>query len=216
MARIRSVKPSLRTSEVVRQWPFEVRYFWVLLWGYLDDEGRGLDIPRLIAADCYPRDDEITPLKVDRWLTLMARTRRDPGRDPPVCRYTVSNVKYIHAVHWKDDSNQRPNRPTPSRLPQCPIHESLTERRRESLTESPLSPHVLEGEGEGELGGGGAFSEPLTPPPAPKRPAGPANEPVKRTRPGPSSSANALPSPLRAPTTEASSPRHAGCAGRSG
>jgi predicted GIY-YIG superfamily endonuclease len=30
MARIRSVKPELRVSEVVASWPREVRYFWVL------------------------------------------------------------------------------------------------------------------------------------------------------------------------------------------
>jgi len=58
MARIRSVKPALRTSRVVAMWPFEVRYFWVLLWGYLDDLGRGLDIPKTIAGDCFPRMGE--------------------------------------------------------------------------------------------------------------------------------------------------------------
>ena len=44
MARIRSVKPALRTSRVVASWPWPVRYFWVLLWGYLDDHGRNTTI----------------------------------------------------------------------------------------------------------------------------------------------------------------------------
>ena len=43
MARIRSIKPELRTSLTVATWPREARYFWVLLWGYLDDHGYGLD-----------------------------------------------------------------------------------------------------------------------------------------------------------------------------
>ena len=58
MARIRSVKPELRTSLTVAQWPREVRYFWVLLWGYLDDHGYGVDEPRLIKA-----------LIASRWMT---------------------------------------------------------------------------------------------------------------------------------------------------
>jgi len=176
MARIRSVKPSVRTSRVVAQWPHPVRYFWVLLWGYLDDEGRGLDIPRNILADCYPLEDTMTPRKIDEWLTLMATTRRDPDRDPPVCRYRVGGVAYLHAVHWRDDSNQRINRPTPSRIPPCPTHgkrseslrEWLSEPLTEPLTEPPRNGSRLEGEGEKEREreGGGAFSEPLTQPPA--------------------------------------------------
>ena len=64
MARIRSVKPGLRTSEVVASWPFEVRYFWVLLWGYLDDLGRSLDIPKSIAGDCFPLETDDYNAKV--------------------------------------------------------------------------------------------------------------------------------------------------------
>ena len=45
MARIRSIKPELRTSLTAAEWPREVRYFWVLLWGYLDDHGYGRTSP---------------------------------------------------------------------------------------------------------------------------------------------------------------------------
>lgn len=170
MARIRSVKPSLRTSRVVAQWPHPVRYFWVLLWGYLDDHGRGLDNPRNILADCYPYEDTWTPRKIDQWLTLMATTRRDPDRDPPVCRYVVGGVRYLHAVYWTDDSNQRVNRPTPSRIPPCPTHERFSEKFREPLTEPPANGSRLEREGEKEREkegeGENAAPEPLTPPQA--------------------------------------------------
>ena len=156
MARIRSVKPSLRTSRVVASWPMEVRYFWVLLWGYLDDEGRGLDIPKAIAGDCFPLDDKVTPAKVDGWLRRIA-TSKIGDKQPPLCRYEVAGIRYIHSVNW--DDNQRPNRPSPSAHPPCPLHEPLTE--------SPLSPQVLEG-GEGEVGGGRAWAEPISelPPPS--------------------------------------------------
>lgn len=132
MARIRSVKPELRTSEIVASWPFEVRYFFVLLWGYLDDKGRGLDIPKQIAGDCFPYDDDVTAAMVDSWLDLMTAPFR--GRPGPVCRYEVDGRRYLHTVN--SGEHQKPNRPTPSRLPLCPIHERLTESSSESLAQS--------------------------------------------------------------------------------
>lgn len=123
MARIRSVKPELRTSRTVAQWPREVRYFFVLLWGYLDDKGRGIDAPKLIAGDCFPWDDDVSPQVVDNWLDLMTVGKYD-GKYGPVCRYEVDGQQYIHCVNWPE--HQKPNRPTPSRLPHCPTHEELT------------------------------------------------------------------------------------------
>jgi hypothetical protein len=118
------VKPALRTSQTVAAWPIEVRYFWVLLWGYLDDLGRGLDIPKAIAGDCFPLDDKVTANTIDRWLSLMAKSKM-ADRDAPVCRYIVAGHHYVHAVHWSE--HQRPNRPSPSKYPPCPIHEELSD-----------------------------------------------------------------------------------------
>lgn len=181
MARIRSVKPSLRTSQVVSRWPMEVRYFFVLLWGYLDDLGRGLDIPKTISGDCFPRDDKVTAATIDKWLTLMATTKAEPDRDPPVCRYEVGGNRYVHCVYWSE--HQRPNRPSPSQHPPCPVHESFTESLSEPLTasrsEGALSPQVLELEGltEGEVEG--AAREPGSESPG-QSPLGP--EPSRRCR----------------------------------
>lgn len=181
MARIRSVKPSLRTSQVVGRWPVEVRYFFVLLWGYLDDLGRGLDIPKAIAGDCFPRDEKYTGAVINKWLSLMATTKVEPDRDPPICRYEVAGNRYVHCVYWSE--HQRPNRPSPSMHPPCPIHERLSEPFSESdtepLSESPLSPQVLEFEGltEGEVEGAARESGSESPAPSP---AGP--EPPRRCR----------------------------------
>lgn len=123
MARIRSVKPELRTSQLVASWPVEVRYFWVLFWGYLDDYGRGIDSPKTIAGDCFPWDEKISARTVNGWLALM--THKVDGEPGPVCRYAVDGKRYVHAVNWKE--HQKPNRPTASRIPQCPTHERLTE-----------------------------------------------------------------------------------------
>jgi hypothetical protein len=114
MARIRSIKPELRTSITVTAWPMDVRYFFVLLWGYLDDYGRGVDDELLIASDCFPRDRNVTPDVVDGWLELMA----DAG---PICRYEVDGRHYLHCPSWSE--HQRPQHPAKPRIPPCPDDE---------------------------------------------------------------------------------------------
>lgn len=110
MARIRSMKPEMRNSLTVASWPRDARLLFTYLWGYLDDHGRGVDDIRLIKADTFPLDDDITPLDIDGWLDIMAGTRT-------VCRYTVGGRRYIHAVNWSE--HQRPSHPGPSRIPPC-------------------------------------------------------------------------------------------------
>lgn len=114
MARIRSVKPEMRRSRTVCSWPIPVRYTFVGLLGYLDDYGRGIDDPRLVKAELYPIDDEMTPKRVHQHLDVIAERG-------PLCRYEVDGEPYIHIVSWSE--HQRVNRPTDSRIPHCPKHE---------------------------------------------------------------------------------------------
>jgi hypothetical protein len=114
MARIRAIKPELRTSLTVSAWPMPVRYFFVLLWGYLDDHGRGVDDGLLIAADCFPRDRGIQAEDVDTWLDLMA----DSGS---VCRYDVDGRRFLHCPNWTE--HQRPQHPAKPKIPPCPHDE---------------------------------------------------------------------------------------------
>ena len=117
MARIRSVKPELRTSLTATSWPREVRYFWVLLWGYLDDHGYGVDEPRLIKPDCFPLDDDLTPDDIDKWLELIAASKS-------ICRFTVGGRRYLHAPKWAD--HQRPQHPAVPKHPVCTLsHDDL-------------------------------------------------------------------------------------------
>ncbi len=117
MARIRSVKPELRTSLTAAQWPREVRYFWVLLWGYLDDHGYGVDEPRLIKPDCFPLDDDLTPDDIGKWLDIIAGAGS-------ICRFTVGGNHYLHAPKWAD--HQRPQHPAVPKYPVCTLsHETL-------------------------------------------------------------------------------------------
>jgi hypothetical protein len=114
MARIRSIKPELRTSITVSMWPREVRYFFILIWGYLDDYGRGVDDELLIASDCFPRDRDVTPEVVDGWLETIAEAG-------PLCRYEVDGRRFLHAPNWRE--HQKPSHPTRSKIPPCPEDE---------------------------------------------------------------------------------------------
>lgn len=157
MARIRSIKPELRTSITVSLWPREVRYFFILLWGYLDDYGRGVDDELLIASDCFPRDRDVTPEQVDGWLELIA----DSG---PLCRYEVDGRRYLHAPNWRE--HQKPSHPTRSKIPPCPDDEPewfkawrethpqrLTKRSRKSREELQKIPDGAPSATESPSGG---------------------------------------------------------------
>lgn len=109
MSKARMLKPDLRTSERVAAWPREVRYFWVLLWGYADDHGKGKDNPLLVKADCFPLDADITGETIDEWLELFAR-------DGVIIRYEVVGVRYFKIVNWRE--HQKPPHPTADVLPE--------------------------------------------------------------------------------------------------
>lgn len=119
MARIRSVKPELRRDLTVADWPRDCRYAWVLLWGYLDDHGRGLDDLRLLVADLFPLDRDVTERKLDGWLKRM--TAASPHGEPPLCRYQIDGRNYLHAPKWS--RSQRVSHPQESKVPPCPVHE---------------------------------------------------------------------------------------------
>lgn len=102
MAKIRMIKTEVRTSEKVASWPLEVRYFWILLWGYVDDHGKGKDNALLIKADCFPLDENITSETVDKWLCVLA----DSG---VIVRYEVAGVRYLAVKNWHE--HQKPQHP---------------------------------------------------------------------------------------------------------
>jgi hypothetical protein len=116
---------------------------------YLDDAGRGLDDMRLIVAELFPLDRDVSENKMNRWLNVIAMTKTAEDDIPPLCRYEVQGRRYLHATGWQ---HQKINRPQPSRIPPCPVHESsvndsrndsvndsLRESRNDSLPDSPPS-----------------------------------------------------------------------------
>ncbi len=168
MARIRSVKPEMRRSLTVCAWPYPVRWTFVGLPGYMDDAGRGIDDVRLVKAELYPIDDDMTTRKLEEHLARIER-------EGPLCRYEVGGVRYLHITSWRE--HQRVNRPTPSRIPPCPKHEEGVSAPH-VLTEPSVSPPVLltddsPGERKGKEGSrerkGREHTQPLAAPP-PKTP----------------------------------------------
>ena len=131
MARIRSVKPELRTSLTAAEWPREVRYFWVLLWGYLDDHGRGVDEPRLIKADCFPLDDDLTAADIEKWLEMFAEPRDD---EPPPSAATPSAAGITCTFLAGAATRSRSTRPTrrslsaPAAVTAGAVHEPFMSR----------------------------------------------------------------------------------------
>lgn len=115
MARMRSIKPEMFRSFTVSGWPVAVRWTFAGLLTYCDDAGRGADDPRLIKAEVYPIDDDVTGRKVEQHLAAIEKTG-------PLCRYQIDGRRYIHITSWAE--HQRINRPTKSRIPPCPIHEN--------------------------------------------------------------------------------------------
>lgn len=108
MARIRSIKPDFATSEAIAVLSIPARLHFVMLWTYADDEGRGLDNPRLIKAALWPLDDEITTETVESYQQELA----DAGR---IHRYHAGDRDLFEIACFTE--HQKPNRPVPSKFP---------------------------------------------------------------------------------------------------
>lgn len=115
MARIRTIKPDAFRSDTLSGVPREARWTFAGLWTYADDAGRGRDDVRLIKADLYPLDDAVS-------LSILGADMDHLAGIGSICRYEAEGKKYFHMPAW--DEHQRINRPTPSKLPPCPRHDS--------------------------------------------------------------------------------------------
>ena len=163
MARIRSIKPEVRISVKVNSWPIEVRYFWVLLWGYCDDYGYGRDNSRLIVADAFPLDDSITAETVAEWMDTL-------WRDEVIERFMVDDSPYFRVINW--DEHQKISHPAKRILPDISEATEVLARPSEKLpsvteTFEKVSPKQGAGSREMEQGAGEqvvALIEPIVKP----------------------------------------------------
>ena len=129
MARIRSVKPGFwkslglwRAFGVRRVDDDSVRLTFIGLWNYADDEGRGLDDPRLIKAEIFPLDDRKTPAVIGAMVEALAA-----GPDPALVRYEVDGRAYFQILRWHN--HQKVEKPQPSTIPPPPFPVDSGKRR---------------------------------------------------------------------------------------
>lgn len=171
MARMRTMKPGFFTSEDIAKYPFRARLLFAGLWTYCDDHGRGKDNVRLIKADVWPLDDDVTIEEIEADLQLL-------HAGGAIVRYRVGGLAYIAVQNWH--FHQNPNRPGDTKLPPPPVPIAVPapgERGHcrpcwtlhEQLSEPSLIPHEQliaggEGEKEGEKEGRGSAARPAPPP----------------------------------------------------
>lgn len=111
MARIRSIKPDFWKSEAIAVHTFRGRLTFIGLWTYVDDNGVGLDNPKLVAAELFALEDD--PREA------LANVREDLARlhaAGRIRRYTVDGKAYLAIVNWSE--HQKIDRPGKARFPE--------------------------------------------------------------------------------------------------
>lgn len=148
MPRIRSVHPDICDDETLAGVSACAERTFVRLWTHLDDKGRGVDNPKLWKGKLYPLHDEVDEFAVEMDLCELA----DKGL---LIRYEVDGKRYLSAKPDGWAKYQKPQHPSPSKLPEPPE----SSRPRVSLMrphEDSRKPHEascgsgVEGRGDGE------------------------------------------------------------------
>lgn len=179
MARIRSAKPEFWTDPKMCGMSRDIRFTFKGIWEVsADDRGRFMADPRIIKANVWPLDDDITLNKLRKWLKVLA----DSGR---IVLYRVEGIEYGYLVNWL--KHQKIAHPTESRLPDPPVrdvHEPFT--NHSGIIHEPFTLARAEGRGGEGSGGEGEKNS------APKKRSGvPAREDI-----GPRSTIPPDPDPL--------------------
>lgn len=133
MARIRTIKPEAFVSESLAAVTLTAERTFFGLLTQADDQGRHRDHAAIIAGQLWVLRPEHTPADVEKDLAQLA----DAGL---ICRYTGPDDKrYLHVVNWHQ--HQKINRPSKSRIPACPHHDTVGGATRAGLTETAPLPH---------------------------------------------------------------------------
>ncbi|MGZ4621489.1 MAG: hypothetical protein ACXVGF_04625 [Blastococcus sp.] len=140
--RIRSIRPEFWSSEDIAGLTWDQRLIFIGLWSYVDDNGVGRDVDRLIVADLFPLDEDMRGAlkKVQGALTEYSNRNL-------ITRYEVDGKPYLHITTFL--KHQVINRPSRGRYP---LPTSADAKPQASLTDDSVSPHAKEVIGEGEKG----------------------------------------------------------------
>ena len=146
MARIRSVKPELCSSETMAGVSAEVERTFVRLWTHCDDEGRAKDHPKLLKAQLFPLHDDVTAADVDRHLDDLVRAGC-------IVRYRVDGERFLCIPSWAN--HQRPQKPQTSKIPSVETADEVVEPTDSDTSTRPIP----EGYGPVVEGSGGVVVE---------------------------------------------------------
>ncbi|MFF8992708.1 hypothetical protein ACF09H_22770 [Streptomyces sp. NPDC014983] len=151
MARIRTIKPEAFVSESLAAVTLTAERTFFGLLTQADDQGRHRDHAAIIAGQLWVLRPEHTPADVEKDLAQLA----DTGL---ICRYKGPDDKrYLHIVTWRQ--HQKINRPSASRLPACPHHDTPVRTAPGvgaptagvGITEPPPQPHGVLRESSGRI-----------------------------------------------------------------
>lgn len=112
MPRIRTIKPHAFRSLSLSRVPIPARWLFAGLWTEADDEGRVRDHGPLLRSQLLGLDD-VSLQMLEEWLAALER-------EGSICRYVVNDERFLHIPRFQ--RHQVINRPAPSELPGCPIH----------------------------------------------------------------------------------------------
>ena len=112
MPRIRTVKPEFWKSEAIARLSMQTRLTFIGLWAYVDDNGVGRDVEKLIAAELYA-------LEADPVATLahVAASLDELSRELRITRYMVGGKPFLSITGWSE--HQKIDRPNKPRYPQA-------------------------------------------------------------------------------------------------
>lgn len=111
MARIRTLKPEIWATPSVGTLTRDARLLFVGLITQADDEGRMLAVPRQVAGNCYPFDEDVTGEQITGWLAEIEVAGL-------IRTYESGGGRYLELSGWS--RHQKISKPTPSRLPHPP------------------------------------------------------------------------------------------------
>lgn len=151
MARIRTIKPEAFVSESLAAVSLTAERTFLGLLTQADDQGRHRDHAAIITGQLWVLRPEHGPADVETDLAQLS----DAGL---ICRYTGPDDKrHLHIVTWHQ--RQKINRPSMSRLPACPRHDTpagtapgvASLAAGPGITEPSPQPHGILREGSGEV-----------------------------------------------------------------
>lgn len=155
--RIRSIRPEFWSSEDIAAMDWTTRLVFIGLWSYVDDNGVGRDVEKLIVADLFPLEDDPRDT-----LATVSRSLARLSEGGQITRYTSDGRPYLHINAWS--KHQRIDKAAKSRYP-LPTSDNTQPRETVATPSRELREGSPLGEGEkGRRGEGEETSAPADPP----------------------------------------------------